>query len=359
MTALIGWVSEGSACLLCDSAVTTNVPPGRAESVFGEPARYGNGFYIYEGAAKLQQFGSVLAGIVGDLEAADEFLQWIAPRLDQKDLQRLVAQAAEHRHTARGPLFELLIARHEGAPQIWRFRSKKQALALAPLPCIQGSFGSDTENANFWRRWLKGITKCTPFADDQLALMTATLQFAAFSTDLMELGVGGTFYGAVVSKDGVAWSADATYAFCPPGRGPSDQTNVLPPEALGIRTVSVAVREGIVARWSNLSGYVAMLVPRDLSDVAKEWWESRWGKSLENLPDNTRYWTFVLVGEMVLVTVDMRHTADAVEFVEVLPEGVAVNAHVATTLERVRAEGGGFVIVSDRVTEWREKGRRL
>jgi hypothetical protein len=189
--------------------------------------------------------------------------------------------------------------------------------------------------------------------------MTATLQFAAFSTDLMELGVGGTFYGAVVSKDGVTWSADATYAFCPPGLGPSDQTNVLPPEALGIRTVSVAVREGIVARWSNLSGYVAMLVPRDLSDVAKEWWESRSGKSLENLPDNTRYWTFALVGEMVLVTVDMRHTADAVEFVEVLPEGVAVNAHVATTLERVRAEGGGFVIVSDRVTEWREKGRRL
>ncbi|HEY6034005.1 MAG TPA: hypothetical protein VIV58_07090 [Kofleriaceae bacterium] len=166
-------MSGSSACLVCDSAITTNVPPTTPESIFGEASRHGDGYFIYEGAAKLQQFGSVLAGIVGDFEAADEFLQWIAPCLDQKDLQRLVDQAAEHRHTARGPDFELLLARHvDGAPCIWRFRSKKQTLVRAPLPCIQGSFGADAEDATFWRRWLRGIMKCTPFADDQLALMT-------------------------------------------------------------------------------------------------------------------------------------------------------------------------------------------
>jgi len=101
-----------------------------------------------------------------------------------------------------------------------------------------------------------------------------------------------------------------------------------------------------------------MLVPRDLSDLAKEWWEARWRKSLETSLDNTRYWTFALVGELVMLTVDVQNTADAVEFVEVLPEGVAVNGLVATVLESVREEGGGFRIVSDRVSEWRSKGRR-
>jgi hypothetical protein len=360
VTALIGWISGGSAVLLCDSAVTTNVSPDRSESAFGEPALYDDGLYIYEGAAKLQQFDSVLAGIVGDFEAGDEFLQWIAPCFArQEDLRTLVGRAAEHKHTARGPDFDLVIARHtEGQPQILRFRSKKQVLTTAPLPCIQGSFGADSENTKFWTRWLKGVVRCSPYADDQLVLMMATLQLAAFSTDLMELGVGGTFYGAIVSKDGVAWSADTTYAFCPPGLGPSNQSNVPPPEALGIRTVSVAVREGIVARWSNLQRDVAMLVPRELSETAKEWWESRWSQSLESIPDSTRYWTFALIGEMVMVIVDLHHTADAAEFVEVLPEGIAVNEFTATTLDRVHAEGGGFVFVSDRAMEWRKNGRR-
>jgi hypothetical protein len=42
----------------------------------------------------------------------------------------------------------------------------------------------------------------------------------------------------------------------------------------------------------------------------------------------------------------VENTVDPIEFVEVVPEGVAVNEIVATILDRTHAERGGFRIVA-------------
>lgn len=280
MTFLIGWHDADGAFLCADSAETHVGNRAGETSSFGE-ARPPNQPTVEECVVKLIPLPrNVVVAICGAVVPALDFLETVGDYLANTDLALAEILGRTGVSNDFEDDFDLLFAHcAEGDPTISIFTSSDTPeadylrdgfITTGCLPGLQAALATRLVNT----------VRTYPLPPDaRLAGSLVALQSIGIREYLPAHNVGGAFFGARVSADGVHWQPDINYLIYPTGGfrsalvgEPSGTTAELPQHG-GIEKVRVLVREGGAAVISSVGAPAARLMFPPLGARTKAEWD--------------------------------------------------------------------------------------
>jgi hypothetical protein len=259
VTFILGWQDADGAYICADSAVTHDGPVSGSTSSFGE-AQQLDRVAVEERAVKLLELPrGVLVGLCGDANAALDFVRAVGKKLHHTDTPlvtslREVGTVADLRDR-----FSLLFGhRVDGRPTLTAFHSADRSIEdLVGDRCA--TFGSMPPDKKDLAAQLIGVVrKFNLRPEARLACTLVALQSLGITEYLPQHGVGGAFFGARVTADGVVWQPDLCYLTYPPGMfagAPlvtANDTRTEIPSTSAAQMVRVLVREGAGILLSSL-----------------------------------------------------------------------------------------------------------
>ncbi len=270
------WLVNGDIYAVADSAVTWQQKPATVNSSFGDAVVQRGPEIVEEAVCKIFQLGpNSLGMIAGNGDIGQQAMQALRGRLDGEDLLVQVQGIIGGPGGVSG--CELLVGRVlAGRPEIVLFdgklfRSTSGGAIIGSLPPerMQELDGFMTQ-----LRYLRS----TP--QQRLVTTIAFLRALGVQNPLIENGVGGAMYGALIRRNGVEWQLDTNFILFDPRLTKAvNSARKGPPSPLltideHFDEIRVAVREAVVVVYSTLTG--KDLLANDLVLPCIEDWKSRW-----------------------------------------------------------------------------------
>jgi hypothetical protein len=281
MTFVLGWEDDDGVFICADSAVTHSRELRGSTSSFGE-AQQVDRVSVEEGAVKLLELPrGVVAAVCGDATGALDFVLSVRTRLafTPKPMPEILAEVgafADPWHR-----FQVLIGhRVDGHPTLTVFDSADRSIENVGAGRF-ATFGSMPDSKkDLAARLVTAVRRHKLPPEARLAGALVALQSIGITDYLPQHGVGGAFFGARVTSDGVTWQPDLCYLTYPPQVFQSapfikfGDTKKEIPTTKAIETVRVLVRDGAGILLSSLgSPRGRVLIPPTSDRTEDEWQE--------------------------------------------------------------------------------------
>lgn len=211
MTYILGWKSKGSAFIVADSAVTKEGISSTAYSSFGEMHTDRNGKMVEEAMLKLCCIkNKAIVAMAGDNRTALGIIEIFKNAVDYYGIK----EAFEEAIISCGPYSKdnkvgLIVGYIDnGEPKLISFTNTNKIVEhsdFTQIGSIASYYPSLTEN--LVKLFINGR-----LADvHMLAAVTAVLQSYGIFDQLMNMHVGGVFFGLSIDASGIHWQNDTSY----------------------------------------------------------------------------------------------------------------------------------------------------
>ena len=264
MTLIVAWKDGDDAFLIGDSAVTSRVRHALdKQTSFGQEQLHDE-FAVEEGAIKIWQLTSrLLVGVSGRVDGARSFIRKLREALAVgTPVDTALAELAATHRASGDERYVLVFAQStEHQTHLIRFDSAASDESDDPV-WILGSADERTRALVTERiATIAGASDPRNTPDIKLALAVASMNALNITEHLTSSFIGGAFFGARISPQGVHWQQDMTLLLYDPRLFDGRKYHVVHDEGSGIERIFICVRENSGLVFSSILSDRGRLLP--------------------------------------------------------------------------------------------------